>query len=231
MIEFRCRSERHLSRQHRWFSHGDGKNCLVNTNKESHPLLCKRLFIGPMLGREEWQMIYRDFCSCFIGLSVTIFLSTLGFQREWTVPPNGFGLGEYIRLLMQQAVTLTYPCHRYYHEYPEVVAMMTRELYYGVNVDTNSVSIDPWAVDPSQPSWLFMINNFYISFSKEIVQLSIPTFEAIWKTWTVTHLQPNATYLIEDTLGNTQKEISNAEGVLQFLFLHSSSAMQLILQT
>lgn len=47
-----------------------------------------------MLGREEWQMIYRDFCSCFIGLSVAIFLNILGFQREWTVPRNGFGLGE-----------------------------------------------------------------------------------------------------------------------------------------
>lgn len=103
--------------------------------------------------------------------------------------------------------------------------MMTRELYYGVNVDTNSVSIDPWAVDPSQPSWLFRINNFFVWLSTEKVQLSIPTLEDHWKTWSLTHLQPNAAYYIEDTAGNSQKASSDSEGVLTFDFLHSSSVI------
>ncbi len=119
-------------------------------------------------------------------------------------------------------------------EYPEIVAMMLREVYYGLEITLQSITLDPFGVAISSASLsndasdlMFVVSDrLSVRFTPTQVQLTLPTLESRMKTWTLTHLRSNTTYTVFDNL-NGERVIAQSDntGVLKFSYAHNVGGM------
>ena len=75
-----------------------------------------------------------------------------------------------------------------YHEYPEVLAMVMREQYYGIEVKVDAVTVNPIAPAP----WSYSNGRLAVSYNQEKVSLKIPG--AGQRTYRICGLRSGATY-------------------------------------
>jgi len=82
---------------------------------------------------------------------------------------------------------------RYYHEYPEMVAMLLREVRYGVNIGLRTVDISP--LGPTR--YHYHIGNVDVDYSPTVVTFTVPGSGD--KRVSIAHLIPNALYSVRAT--------------------------------
>lgn len=82
---------------------------------------------------------------------------------------------------------------RYYHEYPEMVAMLLREVRYGVNIGLRTVDISP--LGPTR--YHYHIGNVDVDYSPTVVTFTVPGSGD--KRVSIAHLIPNALYNVRAT--------------------------------
>jgi len=81
----------------------------------------------------------------------------------------------------------------YYHEYPEMVAMLLREVRYGVNIGLRTVNISP--LGPTR--YHYHIGDVDVAYSPTVVAFTVPGSGD--KRVAIAHLIPNALYNVRAT--------------------------------
>lgn len=85
----------------------------------------------------------------------------------------------------------------FYFEYPSFVVMMLREIRYGIEVDINSVSIDPFPAVLEGSSFRYKFGRVDVFYSATSVTIIIPGGEsAVERTYSVHSLIPNSQYTV-----------------------------------
>ena len=78
----------------------------------------------------------------------------------------------------------------YYHEYPEIVSMILREMIYGIDIKIDTVTIKPFGME----SYDFNVGGLAVSYAKSSVSMTIPGSGT--RTYKVYGLDPNTIYTI-----------------------------------
>eukprot|EP00055_Hartaetosiga_balthica_P004148 m.10318 g.10318 ORF g.10318 m.10318 type:complete len:814 (-) comp3651_c0_seq2:140-2581(-) len=102
-----------------------------------------------------------------------------------------------------------------YFEYPATVAMLLREIRYGVNLGLRNVTINPFG----PTSFVYSIGNIFVQYTNSSVTVGVPG--KVKRTYVVEGLIPNATFSISaDQPCSAQQSTatSNEEGTLTFVF-------------
>ena len=94
----------------------------------------------------------------------------------------------------------------YYHEYPEVVAMLLREITYGIEVGLGSVTVDPLEPRPFD----YDVGDVEVSYSARRVEIAAPGEGE--REYAVHGLIPRARYRVSGA--GTRR--ADADGVLRF---------------
>ena len=100
----------------------------------------------------------------------------------------------------------------YYHEYPQVVAMLLREVTYGIELGIDTVTIDPF--DAS--AYDYAIGNVAVSYSRRAVDIKAPGSGD--RSFDVHGMDPRAEYQIVTTGPHAHRQRVRADdhGVLRF---------------
>jgi hypothetical protein len=101
----------------------------------------------------------------------------------------------------------------YYHEYPELVVMLLRELTYGIQLGLGTVTIDPFG--PS--AFNYHVGDVDVDYSAKAVDLRLPGGGD--RRFDVHGMTPGASYLVVSTGGGAarpQRVRADREGVLRF---------------
>ncbi len=101
----------------------------------------------------------------------------------------------------------------YYHEYPEVTAMILREMIYGIDIEINRVQIKPFGIN----SYHYQVGNVAVSYSQNFVALHIPGHNQ--RTYEICGLFPDMPYLVS----TGQKIMTDHEGNAVFRGLTGST--------
>jgi hypothetical protein len=94
----------------------------------------------------------------------------------------------------------------YYHEYPEITAMILREMIYGINVKIDHVRIKPFGMH----SYHYRLGAMDVFYSQNLISLCIPG-QAV-RTYEICGLVPHAEYTISDG----QKTVTDSDGSAVF---------------
>jgi hypothetical protein len=99
------------------------------------------------------------------------------------------------------------PAHNnYYHEYPEVLSMVLREMRYGVHVDMKNIAIHPFGVQ----HFLLHLDGLRVDYGPDRVSLLVPGKSE--RTFAITGLTPAQQYV----LSTGQRLATDAQGRLSF---------------
>ena len=99
---------------------------------------------------------------------------------------------------------------QYYHEYPELVAMLLREVSYGIELGVGQVSIDPIEPHP----YRFALGGLEVDYSPSAVSISLPGEGE--REYTIGGMTPGAEYMVKARRVRTQKVRADADGTLRF---------------
>ncbi|MBU6410862.1 MAG: hypothetical protein KGR98_10795, partial [Verrucomicrobia bacterium] len=102
-----------------------------------------------------------------------------------------------------QGQSIRAPC---YHEYPEITAMILREMIYGINVKINRVRIKPFG--PHR--YHYQVGDLDVSYSPNRVRLHVPGHND--RTYEIYGLRPHTTYAIS----TGQTTTTNPDGTAVF---------------
>jgi hypothetical protein len=94
----------------------------------------------------------------------------------------------------------------YYHEYPEVVSIIQREMIYGIDVKINRIRIKPFGLQ----QYHYKIGTLDVFYSQNEVSLHIPGHGI--RTYEICGLLPRATYI----LSGGQKTTTQSDGCAVF---------------
>jgi hypothetical protein len=94
----------------------------------------------------------------------------------------------------------------HYHEYPEIAAMILREMIYGIDVEINRVRVKPFGLD----RYHYQVGNLDVSYSQNQVGLHIPGHGE--RTYEIYGLLPHTTYFIS----TGQKTTTDPNGTAVF---------------
>ena len=100
----------------------------------------------------------------------------------------------------------------YYFEYPSYVTMLLREIRYGVDVELNTITIQPFGAGAS---FEYHIGTVDVSYSTSKVSISTPGTGTI--EYIIHGMLKNATYRVESIISDAVDVKSNDNGVLQFI--------------
>ena len=99
------------------------------------------------------------------------------------------------------------PAHNgYYHEYPDIVSIVLREMRYGVHVGMREVTIAPFG----SSSFEIRLGALHVKYSADRVSISVPGSSV--RNFTICGLRPRQRYLLSDG----KKLTTDAEGTLHF---------------
>ena len=103
----------------------------------------------------------------------------------------------------------------YYHEYPEVLVMLLREVVFGIKLGWGEVVVQPAA----PTNYHYQVGNVRVDFSPRAVSLLLPGSGE--RQFTIHHLLPNASYRI--VVGGVESQArADVKGVLRFAGLVNS---------
>ena len=95
---------------------------------------------------------------------------------------------------------------QYYHEYPEITAMILREMIYGIDIKIDHVRIKPFGIT----SYHYQVGDLDVSYNQNAVSLRIPGHNE--RTYEIYGLLPNAIY----SISTGQKTTTAADGTATF---------------
>ena len=99
------------------------------------------------------------------------------------------------------------PAHNgYYHEYPDIVSMVLREMRYGVHVGMREVTIAPFG----SSNFAIRLGALRVKYSTDRLSISVPGSSV--RNFTIRGLRPLHQYLLYDD----KKLSTDAEGTLHF---------------
>jgi hypothetical protein len=122
-------------------------------------------------------------------------------------------------LLQRTWLTERYDCagnairSPFYHEYPEVVAMLLREVTYGIELGLGKVTIDPFGT----AAYRHHVGDVDVDYSSTAVDMSLPGSGP--RAFDVHGLRPRADYVVVTTgagAAEPQKVRADGQGVLRF---------------
>lgn len=90
----------------------------------------------------------------------------------------------------------------YYHEYPEITAMVLREMVYGIDIKINRVQVKPFGVS----SYHYEIGDLNVSYSPSLVRLHIPGHNR--RTYRICGLLPDGQYSLSMNSRRTSRGIA-----------------------
>ncbi len=97
----------------------------------------------------------------------------------------------------------------YYHEYPEVLVMLLREVVFGIKLGWGEVVVQP--VAPT--NYHYQVGNVRVDFSPRAVSLLLPGSGE--RQFTIHRLLPNASYRV--VAGGSESQVrADTKGVVQF---------------
>ena len=94
----------------------------------------------------------------------------------------------------------------YYHEYPEITAMILREMIYGIDVKINRVRIKPFGLN----HYHYQVGDMDVSYRPDFVSLHLPGHSD--RTYEIYGLHPNTTYAVS----TGQKVTTHPDGTAVF---------------
>jgi hypothetical protein len=97
----------------------------------------------------------------------------------------------------------------YYHEYPEVVVMLLREVAYGIRLGVTDVTIDPL----SRRDFDYRVGDTEVRHSAAQVELHLPGTGT--RNFTISALTPGATYQVHGK-GKPQRVVADTTGTVRF---------------
>jgi hypothetical protein len=97
----------------------------------------------------------------------------------------------------------------FYHEYPELVVMLLREVTYGIDLGPGRVTIDPFG----PTSFRYRVGDTDVRYSRTAVDLTLPG--SGMRAFDVHGLVAGATYTVVGR-GSPQKVRADADGTLRF---------------
>lgn len=99
------------------------------------------------------------------------------------------------------------PAHNgYYHEYPDIVSIVLREMRYGVHVGMRDVMITPFGSSKFE----IQLGALHVKYSVDRVSISVPGSSA--RNFTIRGLRPNQLYFFSDG----KRLATDAGGTLHF---------------
>lgn len=99
------------------------------------------------------------------------------------------------------------PAHNsYYHEYPDIVSIVLREMRYGVHLGMREVTIAPFGASKFE----IQLDALHVKYSADRVSISVPGSSA--RNFTVRGLRPRRQYDLSDG----KRLTTDAEGTLRF---------------
>jgi hypothetical protein len=99
------------------------------------------------------------------------------------------------------------PVHNgYYHEYPDIIGMVLREMRYGVHLGMSQVTIDPFGA----ANFDLRLGNLRVSYSPAIVSIVVPGNSE--RAFTIRGLRAHTHY----KLSHGERLVTDAEGTLRF---------------
>jgi len=108
----------------------------------------------------------------------------------------------------------------FYHEYPSLVAMMLREIRYGIQLGLKNITVDPF-LPLNVTQFHYHVGSIHVDYEPPtLVLISVPGFSSQVQDYTynyfVAGLQPLANYSIKYSCGTSQQAATDANGNLQF---------------
>lgn len=100
----------------------------------------------------------------------------------------------------------------YYFEYPSYVTMLLREIRYGVEVELNSINIQPFG---APASFEYHLGTVDVSYSQTRVSISTPGSGTT--TYRIYGMAPNASYRVESITSDAVEVVADEQGLLQFI--------------
>ncbi len=103
----------------------------------------------------------------------------------------------------------------FYFEYPSLVAIMLREVRYGVNIGLSTVEVAPF---PAQP-FVYALGAVKVTYGPDFVSLSLPGDANLVqnKKVSVKNVKGDATYLVANSCSNSGvTAVSDSTGTLAF---------------
>jgi hypothetical protein len=94
----------------------------------------------------------------------------------------------------------------YYHEYPEITAMILREMVYGIDIKINCVRIKPFGLN----AYHYQVGDLDVEYSRKAVSLHIPGHNE--RTYEIYGLLPDTSY----SVSNGQKIATDHNGIAVF---------------
>jgi hypothetical protein len=105
----------------------------------------------------------------------------------------------------------------FYFEYPSLIALIIREVVYGIDISMNYVNIDPIEYQPFQ----FNLGNTKVFFTKDEVILQLPSLgengDVRKKDCHIHHLEKETSYSVKNSCDGSDRELQvDINGVLSF---------------
>ena len=94
----------------------------------------------------------------------------------------------------------------YYHEYPEITAMILREMVYGIDVKIDHVRIQPFGIN----NYHYQVGGLDVDYRQDRVSLHVPGHSG--RIYEIHGLIPLTDY----SLSNGRKATTDSAGVLVF---------------
>lgn len=111
----------------------------------------------------------------------------------------------------------------YYFEYPSLIAMMLREIRYGLQIGLKKVEVSPFMnLDIMEKEFVFAFGDTYLSYSTDMVQLRLPSPGSSTRTVAVDGLNANASYTLSGCDQDEATATTDAVGSIQFEWTFAS---------
>ena len=89
-----------------------------------------------------------------------------------------------------------------YFEYPATVAMLLREVRYGISLTPGNVTVAPFLEEPAV--FTFDIGNVFVQYSEQRVSIEVPGQDSSSRGYRVEGLVPSSNYTLSFEHGRTQ---------------------------
>ena len=106
----------------------------------------------------------------------------------------------------------------YYFEYPSLIAIILREVIYGIDISINMVRIDPIVYHP----FTYKLGNTHVSYNKDSIILNLPCTEDLKsvkeKNCSVYHMEEGSLYSVRNSCYPFKDELVavSSDGILSF---------------
>lgn len=113
----------------------------------------------------------------------------------------------------------------YYFEYPSLIAMMLREIRYGLSIGLRQVEVFPFMnLDVMEKEFVYSFGETYLSYASEKVELRLPSFGSTTRAIKIKGIFADSTYVVSGCSQDSITVKTDDQGTLKFEWLFPDSS-------